>query len=176
MSSHVKSYLQLYTWKEQLKEKDNYSCMSSLSGSLFVSLSFLFIQMIWEPIFQNFIYLLIHDFFKTIHQILSDIVYHIITTKIFFPKNFILSIVFYITFYADAISKEDTPFEKIYVLPIFWELKLSSAKRDVHSAEIYIFLNRLSYNVIAGNISICMNFPYWIDVYHKNWILACIVF
>ena len=90
MSSHVKSYLQLYTWKEQLKEKDNYSCMSSLSlsGSLFVSLSFLFIQMIWEPIFQIFIYLLIHEFFKIIHQILSDIVCHTISTKMFFFKKF----------------------------------------------------------------------------------------
>ena len=36
MSSHVKSYLQLFTWKEQLKEKNNYSCVSSLS-SLFYS-------------------------------------------------------------------------------------------------------------------------------------------
>ena len=159
MSSHVKSYLQLYTWKEQLKEKDNYSCVSSLWFIFCYPLFFIHPNDM-RTNFSKFHISADTWLFKIIHQILSDIVYHIITTKIFFPKNFILSIVFYITFYADAISKEDTPFEKIYVLPIFKELKLSSAKRDVHSAEIYIFLNGLSYNAIAGKISICMNFTF----------------
>ena len=86
MSSHVKSYLQLYTWKEQLKEKDNYSCVSSLF--IFCYPLFFIHPNDMRTNFSNFIYLLIHDFFKTIHQISSDIVYHKITTKMFLFKHF----------------------------------------------------------------------------------------